>query len=210
MQFDKIQQCGIVPVVALKDTGKAVDLAKALKAGGIDVIEVTYRTPNASEVIELLRRDMPDLTVGAGTVINDEQLEQALDAGAEFVVSPGTDESVIKRCVDAGVAILPGVVTPTEIMVGMRYGLSVFKFFPAGIYGGLKTIKALRGPFGEIRFVPTGGISAANLVEYANEKSVLAVGGSWMVKSDLIDQGQFDRITELAKEATGIWKQVRA
>lgn len=209
MNFDRIQKCGIVPVVALKETSKAIDLAKALLAGGIDVIEVTYRTSNAGDVIRLLRQEMPELMVGAGTVINMSQLENAFAANAQFVVSPGSNEQVIKECVSANIPMLPGVVTPTEIMLGLKHGINVFKFFPAGIYGGLKTIKALKGPFGDIQFVPTGGISAANLADYAVEKSILAVGGSWMVKSDLIETGDFERITELSRDAVDLWKKAR-
>lgn len=209
MDFGRIERCGIVPVVAIPETSKAIELANALLAGGIDVMEITYRTPNASEVISLLRREVPNMHIGAGTVVNTTQLDAALKAGAEFVVSPGMDANLVKACVDSDVTVLPGAVTPTEIMVGLNLGLKVFKFFPSSIYGGLKTMQALRGPFGDIRFVPTGGISDQNLLEYASEKSILGVGGSWMVATNLIDQSRFDEVTARSAAAVHIWAKAR-
>ena len=199
---EQVTACGVVPVVVLEDAAQAVPTARALLKGGITAMEITFRTAAAKESIANVAREVPEMTVGAGTVINVEQLRDAVEAGAEFIVSPGSDEEVIAEAVKLGVPITPGVVTPSEIMLGLKHGIRVFKFFPAESYGGLKTIKALSGPFPQIKFIPTGGISQANAADYFKNPKIQAVGGSWMVTKDMVNAGDFDGITE-KREGTG-------
>lgn len=207
--IEKIRKCGIVPVIALDKAEDAVPLAKALVAGGITVAEVTFRTSAAEESIARIAKEVPEMLVGAGTVLTIEQAEKAVAAGAQFIVSPGSDVDVIRKAKELGVVMLPGVVTPTEIIIGLKEGLEIFKFFPAGNYGGLKTIKALAGPFGQITFIPTGGIGTANMTEYLEFNKIEAVGGSWMCPKELVNAGAWEEITRLSKEATDIFKKVR-
>lgn len=201
MVFDKIKACGIVPVVKLNDPAKAVPLAEALIRGGINVIEITFRTAAAPEAIAQVSEKVPEMLAGAGTVLTVEQLHAARDAGARFIVSPGLNPAVVREAQIDSLPILPGVVTPSEIMTGLELGLKIFKFFPAESYGGLTTIKALAAPFGDISFVPTGGINASNAAAYWKFPKIHAVGGSWMVPEKLIDKGDFDEITRLTDEA---------
>lgn len=208
--IEKIKACGIVPVIALDRAEDAVKLAKALVAGGITVAEVTFRTDAAEESIAKITKEVPEMLVGAGTVLTTEQVETAVKAGAKFIVSPGTDLDVIRKAKELDVVMLPGAVTPTEIIMGLKEGIKIFKFFPAGNYGGLKTIKALAGPFGNISFVPTGGVSAANLAEYLAFDKIEAVGGSWMCPKNLINEGKWEEITKLSKEATDIYREARS
>ncbi|MBO7174141.1 MAG: bifunctional 4-hydroxy-2-oxoglutarate aldolase/2-dehydro-3-deoxy-phosphogluconate aldolase [Spirochaetaceae bacterium] len=183
--YNKIGEVGIIPVIKLNRVEEAVPLAQALLAGGIPVAEVTFRTEAAAEGIATIRREFPQMLVGAGTVLSTEQATAAIDAGAQFVVSPGSNGKIIDRVLTAGVAMIPGVATPTEIEAAMEKGLRVLKFFPAEALGGIAMLKALSGPYPQIKFVPTGGISAGNMKEYLHQKNVLAVGGSWMIHSDL-------------------------
>ena len=183
--YNKIGEVGIIPVIKLNRVEEAVPLAQALLAGEIPVAEVTFRTEAAAEGIAIIRREVPQLLVGAGTVLTTEQATAAIDAGAQFVVSPGSNGKIIDRVLTAGVAMIPGVATPTEIEAAMEKGLRVLKFFPAEALGGVAMLKALAGPYPQIKFVPTGGISAGNMKEYLHQKNVLAVGGSWMIHSDL-------------------------
>lgn len=183
--YNKIGEVGIIPVIKLNRVEEAVPLAQALLAGGIPVAEVTFRTEAAAEGIATIRREFPQMLVGAGTVLSTEQATAAIDAGAQFVVSPGSNGKIIDRVLTAGVAMIPGVATPTEIEAAMEKGLRVLKFFPAEALGGVAMLKALAGPYPQIKFVPTGGISAGNMKEYLHQKNVLAVGGSWMIHSDL-------------------------
>jgi len=206
--LERVRKCKIVPVVALDDAKDAVPLAKALVAGGIDIAEVTFRTAAAQEAIERISKEVPEMLVGAGTVITPQQVETAVNAGAKFIVSPGMDVEVIRKAKELQVMIIPGAVTPSEIMLGLKEGIEIFKFFPAGNYGGLKTIKALAGPFPKITFIPTGGISAANLAEYLEFKKIEAVGGSWMCPKEMVASGNFEEITRLSKEAVEIRNQV--
>lgn len=201
MVLDKIRACGIVPVVKLNDPEKAVPLAEALMRGGINVIEITFRTAAAPEAIAEVTGKVPEMLVGAGTVLTVEQLHAARDAGAKFIVSPGLSAAVAKEAQASSLPILPGVVTPSEICLGLELGLKIFKFFPAENYGGISTVKALSAPFGDISFVPTGGINAKNAADYWKFPKVWAVGGSWMVPEKLIDRGNFDEITRLSDEA---------
>ena len=199
--FEQIGRLGIVPVVAIEDAGDAVALANALVEGGLPVAEITFRTAAAEEAIKRIAAEVPDLLLGAGTVLSVEQAEKAVAAGAGFIVSPGCNPAVVAWCQDKGVPITPGVATPTDIEAALGMGLRVLKFFPAGAYGGIGTLKAMSAPYGMVRFIPTGGVSAANLNEYLSFAKVLACGGSWMVKSDLISAGNFAKIVELTRDA---------
>ena len=200
----------MVPVIALEKAEDAVPLAKALLAGGIDAAEITFRTAAAEEAIRLISEEVPDMLVGAGTVLTTDQTERAVHAGARFIVSPGMDLNVVRRAREMDVLMLPGAVTPTEIIAGLKEGIETFKFFPAGNYGGLKTIKALSAPFAQASFVPTGGVSAENLADYLAFDRVAAVGGSWLCTGQLIRAGRWDEISALAREAVEIRQQVRA
>ena len=192
----------VIPVVVLNDAANAVPAANALLEGGISVMEITLRTEAALDSIRAIRRECPKMLVGAGTVITLEQCKQAVDAGAAFIVSPGFDAEVVSWCIGRDIPVLPGCVTPTEIMAGLRLGLHVFKFFPANVYGGLKAMKSLAGPFGAVRFIPTGGVGAENLAEYLAAPYVLAVGGSWLCTAKDIDAGNWEKITALSREAS--------
>ena len=209
LNIEQVAACGVVPVVVLEDAEQAVPTAKALLAGGINAMEITFRTAAAKDSIAKVAREVPEMIVGAGTVINVDQLHDALDAGAKFIVSPGTSEEVIAEAVKLNVPVAPGVVTPSEIMIGLKYGLKVFKFFPAESYGGLKTIKALSGPFPQIKILPTGGINQNNAEEYFKNAKIVAVGGSWMVTKDMVVAGDFAGITEKSAAATALFKQIR-
>ena len=209
LNIEQVAACGVVPVVVLEDAEQAVPTAKALLAGGINAMEITFRTAAAKASIAKVAAEVPEMIVGAGTVINVEQLHDAIDAGAKFIVSPGTSEEVIAEAVKLGVPITPGVVTPSEIMMGLKLGLKVFKFFPAGTFGGLKTIKARCGPFPQIRFIPTGGINQDNAAEYFQNPKIVAVGGAWMVTKDMVNAGDFDGITAKSAAATGLCREIR-
>ena len=204
-----IENSGVIPVVVLEDAANAVPLAKALLAGGINICEITFRTAAAEEAIRQISLNMPDMIVGAGTVITKEQAKAATDAGAKFIVSPGSDLEVIRYAKALGVYMLPGAVTPTEVMQLIKEDVKVIKFFPAENYGGLKTIKALSAPFPNLKFVPTGGVSLSNLTTYLEFDKIAAVGGSWLCTKDLITNGKWDEITKLSKEAMDIFKSVR-
>lgn len=197
----RIGNAGIVPVVVIEDAKDAVPTAKALLAGGIDVMEITFRTAAAAESIQNVTRECPDILVGAGTVLTLEQCKQAVSLGAKFIVSPGFDEQVVTWCLENQVAVTPGAVTPTEIQTALRYGLKVLKFFPASVYGGLAALKALSAPFGGVRFIPTGGVNSKNIGEFASAPFIHAVGGSWVCAKADIAAGNFEHITELCKEA---------
>ena len=202
--YEKIESHRLVPVVALNDVSDAVKLADALIAGGLPVAEVTFRTSAAEEAIRLINKERPEMLVGAGTVTNVKQALAAINAGAQFLVTPGFSDEITDSAIEHGVPIFPGVCTPTEIMKTLRYELPVLKFFPASQYGGLGTLKALNGPFPNIRFMPTGGINKDNVTEYLKYHGVIACGGSWMVSSKLISEGNFGKITELTREAVAL------
>lgn len=199
--LDALSLCGIVPVVVLEHAENAIPTARSLLAGGVDVMEITFRTAAAPDAIRAVSAECPDMMVGAGTVITLEQCKQAVDCGARFIVSPGFDQEIVGWCVAQGIAVTPGCVTPSEIMAAMKLGLNVLKFFPANVYGGLAAMKALAGPFGNIRFIPTGGVSTANLGEYVSAPFVHAVGGSWVCSKGDIDGGNFEKISRLCAEA---------
>lgn len=208
--LEKFHEIGIIPVVVLNDARDAAPLGKALLEGGLPVAEVTFRTDAAEESIRILSETYPDLLVGAGTVLTPEQADRAVAAGAKFIVSPGLNPRVVKHCQEKGVIITPGVVTPGEIEKALELGLEVVKFFPAEPSGGLSMIKAMAAAYTKLKFMPTGGINAKNVVDYLKYNKILACGGSWMVKGDLIAAGDFDKITALCKEAADIVKAVRA
>lgn len=199
--FERLSVAAVVPVVVLDDVKDAVTTAKALLAGGVDVMEITFRTAAAADSIKAVAESCPDMLVGAGTVITLEQCKKAVECGAKFIVSPGFDEEVVRWCVENGVAVTPGCVTPTEIMAVMKLGLKVVKFFPAGVYGGLSAMKALSGPFGGIKFIPTGGVNGQNIGEFIAAPFIHAVGGSWVCPKADIAAGNFEKITGLCKEA---------
>ena len=182
-----------MPVVVLDDAKDAIPTARALLAGGVDVMEITFRTAAAADSIKALSENSPDMLVGAGTVVTLDQCKQALECGAKFIVSPGFDPEVVSWCAERNVPVTPGCVTPTEIMAAMKLGLNVVKFFPAGVYGGLKAMKSLSAPFGGVKFIPTGGVDAKNLKEYLEAPFVHAVGGSWLCPKKEIAVGNFGR-----------------
>lgn len=202
----QIEKLKLVPVVKLDRVEDAAPLGHALCEGGLPVAEVTFRTSAAYEAIKAMKKSCPEMIVGAGTVVNVEQAKQALDAGSSFIVSPGFSQSVVEFAVQNNILILPGTCTPTEIMAAMDYNLKIVKFFPAMQYGGLDTIKALAAPFPSIRFMPTGGISVGNILEYLTCSKIIACGGSWMVKDTLINEGNYNKITRLTAEAVALIK----
>lgn len=202
--LERVGNAGVVPVVVIENVADAIPAAKALLAGGIDVMEITFRTDAAAESIRAVAEECPDMLVGAGTVLTLEQCRLAVSLGAKFIVSAGLDEETVRWCVENDVPVLPGVATPTEIMAAMRLGLRVMKFFPANVYGGLSAMKALSAPFVGIKFMPTGGINAQNLKEYLSAPFVHAVGGSWLCSRADITAHNFERITQLCREAREI------
>jgi len=199
--IERIEKTAIVPVVVIEDVANAVPTANAMLAGGIDIMEITFRTAAAEDAIRAVAQECPDMLVGAGTVLTLEQCKRAVNAGAKFIVSPGFDEEVVRWCVENDIDVLPGCVTPTEIMKAMSLGLSNVKFFPANVYGGLGAMKALHGPFGSVRFVPTGGVNEQNMAEYLKEPYILAVGGSWCCAKGDVSAGNYDKITKLCAQA---------
>lgn len=199
--LNRLANSGIVPVVVLEDAKDAVPTANALLAGGVDVMEITFRTAAARDSIAAVTKECPDMLVGAGTVINLEQCKTAVEAGAKFIVSPGFNPAVVQWCVEHEVAVTPGCVTPTEITAALEMALKVVKFFPANVYGGLKAMKALSGPFGGVKFIPTGGVNGDNVGEYISAPFVHAVGGSWVCAKSDISEGNFEKITQLCLQS---------
>jgi len=207
--LEEIQELGIVPVVVLDDAKDAMPLAKALCEGGLPCAEVTFRTEAAEEAIRIMSEKFPKMLIGAGTVLTTEQVDRAVAAGAKFIVSPGLNPRIVKYCVEKEIPITPGCATASEIEQALEYGLEVVKFFPAEAAGGLNMIKALAAPYVDLKFMPTGGINATNVKEYLKFNRILACGGSWMVKGDLIQAGDFEKITKLTEEAVEIVKESR-
>ncbi len=199
--LELVEKRKIVPVVKLDDAKDAIPLCGALCEGGLPVAEITFRTEAAEESIRRASNAFPDMLIGAGTIVNTEQAKRAADAGAKFLVTPGFSGKVTEFAIENNLLIFPGTCTPTEIMAALEYGLHIVKFFPAKQYGGLDTIKALSAPFPSIRFMPTGGVNAANLREFLACEKIIACGGSWMVKDAHIKEGQFAEITRLTQEA---------
>lgn len=207
--MEKLAAYSIVPVVVLNRTEDALPLAKALIDGGLPVAEVTFRTDAAEPSIKLIKEKYPEIILGAGTIINGEMCQRAIDAGASYIVSPGFSDEVVAVAQKNNVPVLPGCCTPTEVMRAINAGLKVVKFFPAGEYGGLKTIKALASVFPMLKFMPTGGVNVETMKEYLAFPKIYACGGSWMVKGNLISEGKFDEISALCKEAYEAAKSVR-
>lgn len=207
--LEQIQKIGIVPVVVLNDAKDAAPLAKALCEGGLPCAEVTFRTDAAEESIRIMSEQYPEMLVGAGTVLTTDQVDRAVAAGAKFIVSPGLNPRIVKYCVEKGILITPGCANPSDVEQALENGLEVVKFFPAEAAGGLKMIKAMAAPYVGVKFMPTGGINQNNVREYLAYDRILACGGSWMVKGDLVDAGEFDKIRELAAEAVEIVKESR-
>ena len=206
----KISEIGVVPVIKLNNPERdAAPLARALTEGGVPVAEVTFRAAGADKAISLMKKECPDMLVGAGTVLTTEQVDKAKAAGAEFIVTPGLDPDLVKYCQSVGLPIFPGCTTPTDYHTAYKLGLEVLKFFPAEQSGGLSKIKAMSAPFPMFKVMPTGGISLGNLKEYLSCPVICACGGSYMVTADLIDNQKWDEITALCKESVRIVKEAR-
>lgn len=197
----KLGTYGIIPVVKLDDAKNALPLAKALIKGGLPVAEITFRTSCAKEAIEIISKELPEMLVGAGTVLTVDQVKSAVSAGASFIVSPGFNPAVVEYCVNNDIPITPGCSNPTDIEMALGFGLDVVKFFPAETSGGLAALKAISAPYGMIRFIPTGGINEKNIGSYLAFNKVLACGGSWMVNPDDINAGDFDTVTKKTSAA---------
>lgn len=207
--LERIGEIGIVPVVVLNDVKDAEPLAQALCDGGLPCAEVTFRTDAAEESIRRMTESFPDMLVGAGTVLTIDQVDRAVAAGAKFIVSPGLNPKIVKYCNEKGVLIIPGCANPSDVEQAIENGLSVVKFFPAEQAGGLNYIKAIAAPYTGLKFMPTGGINPKNVRSYLVYDKILACGGSWMVKGDLVQAGEFDKVRELVKEAVEIVKESR-
>ena len=199
--FGRLAELRLVPVIKLPEPQLAVPLAQALLAGGLPCAEITFRTAAAADAIALIAECFPELLVGAGTILTPEQAEAAASAGARFVVSPGTNPAVLKRCAELGVPAIPGACTPTEIEAALALGVVVVKFFPASVMGGVAALKAFAGPYPAVRYVPTGGIDASNMSDYLALPQVLAVAGSWMVEPRLLVEGRHDEVSRRVREA---------
>ena len=207
---ERLHRFGVVPVVRIPDVSHALPLAEALLEGGLACAEITFRSPAAAEALQLIRNAFPELYLGAGTVLTIEQADTAIDAGAEFIVAPGTNHAVVDHVLARGVPMLPGVCTPSEIEAVLAKGIDLVKFFPAEQFGGIDTIRAFAGPYADVRYVPTGGVTAANLGAYLAVRQVVACGGTWMVKADLLEAGDWASVTRLAREAVEIVAAARA
>ncbi len=207
--LDTLGRLGVVPVVKIDRAEDAVELGRALLEGGLPCAEITFRTAAAEEAIRRISSSLPDIILGAGTVLSVDQADRAVSAGAQFIVSPGFNPKVVDWCLQNEIAVTPGVLTPTEIDMGLDKGLSILKFFPAEALGGIKMLKAIAAPYVGVKFIPTGGINLDNLTDYLAHPSVHCCGGSWLVKADLITAGRFDEITRLTQEAVSVVRQVR-
>jgi 2-dehydro-3-deoxyphosphogluconate aldolase/(4S)-4-hydroxy-2-oxoglutarate aldolase len=207
--LDEVVKYKIVPVIKLEKPSDVLPLGNALLEGGLPISEITFRTAAAREAIRLLRESYPSILVGAGTVITIEQVIHARDAGAKFIVTPGFNPRIVDYCLANDIPVIPGVNSPTQVEQGLERGLFLLKFFPAEASGGIKMLKALNGPYSDVLFIPTGGIDQSNLLQYIQLKNVAAVGGSWMVKEDLIASSQFDEISRLCREALSIVQKVK-
>jgi len=207
--FERIRTAGLVPVIKLDEAAQARGLGKALVEGGLMVAEVTFRTAAAAEAIRMLRKEYPALLVGAGTILTIDQAKASVDSGAVFAVTPGFNPKIVSYFIDRGIPVVPGVNSPTQVEMGLEMGLKVLKFFPAEASGGVKMLKALSGPYTDVRFMPTGGIDETNLSSYLALPNVLACGGSWMVKDELIAKGRFDEIARISGEAVALVKRIR-
>ena len=209
MIFEEFSKIGIIPVVVLDDAKDAAPLAKVLCENGLPCAEVTFRTAAAEEAIKTMTREFPDMLVGAGTVLTIEQADKAINAGAKFIVAPGLNPKIVQHCLDQSVPVTPGTQTPSEMEQALELGLKVVKFFPAEPAGGLNMIKAVAAAYVDLKFMPTGGINAKNVRDYLAYNKIIACGGSWMVKKDLIAAGEWDKIGAMVREAADIVKEIR-
>jgi 2-dehydro-3-deoxyphosphogluconate aldolase/(4S)-4-hydroxy-2-oxoglutarate aldolase len=207
--LEKLGRLGVVPVVKIERAEDAIELGKALLAGGLPCAEITFRTAAAEDAIRRISSSLPKIIVGAGTVLTVDQASKAVSAGARFIVSPGINQKVVDWCLQNEIPVTPGVMTPTEIDMALDRGLNILKFFPAEAIGGIAVLKAISAPYGGIKFIPTGGINQNNLADYLALPSVHCCGGSWLVKANLISAGKFDEITELARDAMSVVRRVR-
>ena len=207
--FDKLSEIGIVPVVALDNAEDAIPLGEALQKGGLTCAEITFRTAAAEESIRLMTKAFPDMIIGAGTVLTTEQVDRAVAAGAQFIVAPGCNPRIVRYCVERNIPMAPGVATASEIEQALECGVKKVKFFPAEQNGGIAMIKALAAPYVDVTFMPTGGLNKENVKEYLSYDRIFACGGTWMVKKNLISEGKFHEIEQLAREAAEIVKQTR-
>ena len=205
----KIGELGVVPVIAIEHAEDAAPLAQALITGGLPCMEITFRTPAAEDAIRVISQQYPDMLVGGGTVLTIAQARKAIQAGADFIVTPGLDPEVVSFCQQMQIPIFPGVMTPTELQQALNLGCTVMKFFPAEAAGGIPFLQALSGPFKQVQFIPLGGISPANMGEYLALPQVLAVGGTWLAKQEQITAGDFAGIEQRAREAVALVQTVR-
>lgn len=201
---ERFAELKVVPVVVLNDVKDAAPLAKALVEGGLPCAEVTFRTDAAAESIRIMTEAYPDMLVEAGTVLTTEQVDRAVEAGAKFIVSPGFDPEIVDYCIGKNVPVFPGCISPSEVAQAVKRGLKIVKFFPAEQSGGLAMIKAMAAPYNMLKFMPTGGINTKNLKEYLACDKILCCGGSWMVKGDMVEAGEFDKIQKLTEEARAL------
>lgn len=207
--YERIQRIGILPVIKIEDIAKSSMLGRALIDGGMPVAEITFRAEGAADAIRTMKREYPEMLVGAGTVLSIEQADKAIEAGAEFIVAPGYNKKVVDYVQRCGIVMIPGAATPTEIEAVMGHGIKIIKFFPAELSGGVKLLKAFSAPYSNVKFIPTGGINIDNLSEYLEEDCVFACGGSWMVKNKLLNDGNYSKITELCREAIAVKERIR-
>ena len=205
----QMEELSVIPVIKIDNADDASPLAAALKKGGLCAAEVTFRTSAAEQAIKNIAKDYPDFLIIAGTVLTTEQADKAMAAGASAIVSPGLNPEVVKHCLQKGYPIIPGVCTPSEVEQGLALGLEYLKFFPAEAAGGVKMISAMAAPYTKVKFMPTGGINTKNIADYLNCKAVFACGGSWMVPSDKIKNGEFDEIEKLTAEAVKTVKEIK-
>ena len=206
---ERFEKLGVVPVVVLENAKDAVPLATALVEGGLPCAEVTFRTEAAEESICLMTEQFPEMLVGAGTVLTVEQVDAAVGAGAKFIVSPGFDAEIVDYCLKNQIPVFPGCISPSEVAQAVKRGLKVVKFFPAEPAGGISMIKAMAAPYTGLKFMPTGGINAKNLEEYLSSDKIVCCGGSWMVKGELVKNGEFNKIRQLTEEARRLVDSIR-
>jgi 2-dehydro-3-deoxyphosphogluconate aldolase/(4S)-4-hydroxy-2-oxoglutarate aldolase len=209
--YEKMEKCGVVPVIAIESADLALPLADALISGGLPVAEITFRTQAAAEVISILKEKRPELFLGAGTILTVDQLSSAKECGAVFGVSPGLNPEIAEKSVEIDFPLFPGVMTPSEIEQGLSFGMKVLKYFPAEASGGISMLKAVSAPYGHlgVKFIPTGGISVKNLEDYLKLPQVLVVGGTWIAKKDMISAGKWDEIKKNAAEAVELVSRIR-
>lgn len=208
--FEQLARYQVVPVLELPDEKPALDVMQALVAGGLPVAEVTLRSAAALPALQAMSAAFPDVLLGAGTVSSADEVDAAMAAGAQFVVTPGLNPSVISRCFSKNIPVIPGVCTPSDVETARAYNLNILKFFPAEAAGGVAMLDALAGPYKDLKFVPTGGIGPGNLLDYISCRNVLACGGSWMVKKHLIEERSFDTITRVTQEALSQLERLEA